>query len=81
MKKQPTTAWMWPSDHGGVNGINLDVTDHKIYWFDDAAACACGDSTAVQTFVQFKAKGSPLGKLPADVRGELLEAIALLENH
>lgn len=67
MAETKTGAWMWPTNSGGVNGVNLDGYDGEITWFDEAAACACGDSTAVQSFAQFLQQGAPLSGVPQDV--------------
>jgi len=66
-----TTAWMWANGQGGVNGANVDVEAKRIYWYDDAAACACGTSAAVQNFEQFLQDGGVFGDMPDDVAAEM----------
>ncbi|MFW5691779.1 MAG: hypothetical protein ACOCX3_00355 [Chloroflexota bacterium] len=80
MAQSINKAWMWPVSSGGVNGANIDDVDRKIHWFDDAVACACGDSAAVQSFEQFRQDGSPLGSIPGDVLEEMHHTIAQIEQ-
>lgn len=68
-------SWMWGTEDGGVNGVTIDELDRKIHWFEDAAACACGDSAAVQSFEQFEQFGAALGTIPDDILAELRESL------
>lgn len=74
MTLKPETAWMWPTPAGGVNGASIDPDTLKIIWYEDAAACACGDSSAVQDFTQFDARG-PVLSPPDDVLAEIRAAL------
>jgi len=76
MTKSPNTAWMWATDDGGVNGVTIDQIQGKVMWFEDAAACACGDSSAVQSFEQFVQKGAYLDTIPADTLAELRQSVS-----
>lgn len=69
------TSWMWGTDDGGVNGATIDPIDRVIHWFEDAAACACGDSAAVQSFEQFEQRGAALSTIPDDVLQELRDTL------
>lgn len=75
MTNSPNTAWMWATDDGGVNGATLDQIQGRVLWFADAGACACGDSSAVQSFEQFVQKGAYLDSIPADVLAEMRYAV------
>lgn len=77
--KPPQTAWMWPTDKGGVNGASLDRDAHTLTWYEDAAACACGDSSAVQDFASFAARG-PVLPVPDDVLAEIRAAVQTLST-
>ncbi|PJF29545.1 MAG: hypothetical protein CUN52_07820 [Phototrophicales bacterium] len=76
MTNPPNTAWMWATDDGGVNGATIDQIRGRVLWFEDAAACACGDSSAVQSFEQFVQKGAYLPDIPDDVLSELRQSVA-----
>lgn len=71
----PNTAWMWATDDGGVNGVTIDQIQGRIMWFEDAGACACGDSSAVQSFEQFVQKGAYLESIPDDTLSELRQSV------
>ena len=73
-----TTSWMWAADNGGVNGASVDTEQLLIHWYD-SVGCACGDSAAVQTFTQFREKGSPLGQLDTDIYQEMTATLTQLE--
>lgn len=64
------TAWMWANTDGETNGLSIDMETRLLHWFD-SIGCACGDSTAVQTPEQYRARGCPIGELPEDVQAEL----------
>lgn len=70
----PQTAWMWPTPDGGVNGASIDAESRSIIWYDDAAACACGDSSAVQDFAGFEQRG-PVLTPPDEVLAQLRAAV------
>lgn len=72
----PNTAWIWATDDGGVSGATIDQISGRVLWFEDATACACGDSSAVQTFDQFLQKGAFLSSIPDDVLFELRQSVA-----
>lgn len=72
--KTPPTAWMWPTADGGVNGASIDPDTQTLIWYEDAAACACGDSSAVQTTADFAARG-PVLHVPDDVLPEIQAAV------
>lgn len=76
----PTTSWMWANENGGVNGVNIDVDGEKIHWFDDAVACACGDSSAVQNFEHFEQSGPIFGNIPGDILEELHQSVVMLRS-
>jgi len=80
MAEKLTTSWMWGVDSGGVNGANIDIDRQQIHWFD-SVGCACGDSSAVQTFGDFREKGSPLGHLDDDIYKEMMTTLAQVERH
>lgn len=70
------TSWMWQNENGGVNGASVDDEAGYIYWYDDAAGCACGvDTGDVQSFAQFRQDGPPLMHVPEDVLAELNETL------
>ncbi|MCU0480997.1 MAG: hypothetical protein MUE54_07265 [Anaerolineae bacterium] len=71
----PNTAWMWATDDGGVNGVTIDQIQGRVMWFEDAGACACGDSSAVQSFEQFVQKGAYLDSIPDDTLSELRHSV------
>jgi hypothetical protein len=75
MMTNPNTAWLWATDDGGTNGATIDQIQGKVLWFADAGACACGDSSAVQSFEQFVQKGAYLDTIPADVLSELRQSV------
>jgi hypothetical protein len=77
---EPTTSWMWPTDDGDVNGATIDTISQRIHWFDSGLGCACGDSTAEQTYAEFRAKGPAVGTIPDDVLAEIHASIAALET-
>lgn len=78
MSEKIETAWMWATDDGGVNGVTIDTIDKKIMWFEDAAACACGDSAAVQSFEQFEQRGPALFTIPLDVETALRQSVQMI---
>lgn len=79
MSKEPTTAWMWPVNGGDVHGANIDTVKARIHWFDNGIGCACGDSTAVQSYADFREKGAPIGSIPDDINAEIMASLAALE--
>ena len=76
MTNLPNTAWMWATDDVGVNGATIDQIQGRVLWFADAGACACGDSSAVQSFEQFVQKGAYLDTIPDDVLAEMRQSVA-----
>jgi hypothetical protein len=80
MSKEPTTSWMWPTDDGDVNGATIDTIKARIHWFDNGIGCACGDSTAEQTYADFRKKGPAIGSIPGDVLAEIQTSIQVLET-
>ncbi len=75
MSASPEKVWMWPTPAGGVNGASIDPDTQKIIWYEDAAACACGETSAVQDFTGFNERG-PVLSPPADVLDEMHTSIA-----
>jgi hypothetical protein len=75
--KSPTTTWMWAAG-AGVNGVSIDAEKRRLRWYDDAVACACGDTSAEQTFEPFHLKGPANPTLPDDVLQELSAAISAI---
>ncbi len=71
----PNTAWLWATNDGGTNGATIDQIQGRVMWFADAGACACGDSSAVQSFEQFVQKGAYLDSIPSDVLSELRQSV------
>ena len=76
MTKLPNTAWMWATDDGGVNGATIDQIQGHVLWFADAGACACGDSSYVQSFQHFVERGAYLEGIPSDTLTELCQSVA-----
>ena len=67
-----TTTWMWPASNGGVRGVRLDPQWRIIEWYDDAAACACGESPyAPQSFSAFLDRGPLLPDIPDNIMAEM----------
>lgn len=71
------TAWMWATEDGEMNGMTIDTSHKRLDWFD-GIGCACGDSSAVQSYTEYQRKGSPLGELPDDVKAEIDASIGAL---
>lgn len=79
MAQRPqTTSWMW-RDGEEVNGLQLDLDDQKLLWFD-GIGCACGDSTAEQSFADFLAGGPRGFNPPEDVLSEVRAVVAAAVN-
>lgn len=71
-----TTSWIWPAG-SGVNGMTIDTERGVLDWFDNVG-CACGDSSARQTYAQFMQQGPAFGGIPVDVMDEIRETLLRL---
>jgi hypothetical protein len=76
-EKPVTTSWLWKAGEG-VNGVQIDTDDRMLEWYDDIG-CACGDSTAVQSFADFHARGPKFTSIPPEVADEVRASLAALE--
>ncbi len=77
MAKQVNTAWMWPLESGGVNGLKIDRDRGVLEWYDEIG-CACDDATTTQTYAQFREQGPAFSDAPDDVLAELDETVTTL---
>lgn len=77
MANPVNTAWMWPLDSGGVNGLKIDKDTGVLEWYDDIG-CACDDATATQTYAHFREHGPAFTDAPDDVLAELDQSIRAL---
>lgn len=76
--KPLTTSWLWPAGDG-VNGLQVDAQKKLLKWFD-AVGCACGDSTAEQSIVDFRSSGPAFPAPPEDVLAELEETLRAIDE-
>jgi hypothetical protein len=75
--KPINTAWMWPLDSGGVNGLKIDRDRGVLQWYDEIG-CACDDATATQTYADYRENGPAFSDTPDDVLSELATAVDAL---
>jgi hypothetical protein len=78
-KQNVQTAWMWPTERGGVNGAKIDVERGLIQWYDEIG-CACDDSDALQSYAHFIQHGPAFEDAPLDVVAELTAAVEQLQR-
>jgi hypothetical protein len=71
------TAWMWPTEDGGVNGVKIDTERGLIQWFDEIG-CACGDSDILQSYEHYAENGPAFPNAPEDVLAGLAAAVTVL---
>jgi len=71
-----TLSWMWRVDES-IHALKINTDRQRLEWFDEIG-CACGDSTAEQTFAEFAARGAALSGVPDDVLAELRDSLAAL---
>ena len=77
--KPINTAWMWPLDSGGVNGLKIDREHGVLQWYDEIG-CTCDDATATQTYAEFYEIGPAFTDAPDDVLDELAESVKALST-
>ena len=77
MDKPINTAWMWPLETGGVNGLKIDREHGVLQWYDEIG-CTCDDATATQTYAQFREQVPAFTDAPDDVLAELEESVKTL---
>lgn len=73
------TAWMWPLESGGVNGLKIDRERGALLWYDEIG-CACDDATVTQTYAHYLAHGPAFDDAPDDVLAELKTAVDVLST-
>lgn len=75
-----TLSWIWPSSDG-VNGVRIDPDKKLLHWYD-AVGCACDDSTADQSLIDYQRHGVPglIELPPTDVQAEIEQTLATLKN-
>lgn len=73
-----TLSWMW-RDGESINALKINTDRRRLEWFDEIG-CACGDSTAEQSFADFAAHGAKLSGVPDDVLSELRQSLNALES-
>lgn len=74
-----TTAWMWQTERGELNGLKIDKERGLLNWYD-GVGCACGDSTAAQTVAEYKKDGAAFQGVPEDILQELQASLAALNK-
>lgn len=72
---KPNSAWMWPTDSGGVNGLKIDAERETLLWYDEIG-CACDDATVTQSYAHYLEHGPAFDDTPEDVARELAGAVA-----
>ena len=75
-QKAPATSWLWKAGDG-VNGLKIDTDDGVLEWFDNFG-CACGDSTATQTYEEYFQRGPMFPTMPDDVKVEVEQSLQAL---
>lgn len=73
-----TLSWMWRAGEG-INALKIDADKRHLEWYDEVG-CACGDSSDVQTFEDFRQRGAKFSGVPDDVLAELSTSLQALEN-
>jgi hypothetical protein len=79
MDKQINTAWMWPMDSGGVNGLKIDSDHGVLQWFDEIG-CTCDEPTVTQSYAQYREQGPAFPDAPDEVLAELDAAVRTLDD-
>jgi len=68
--------WLWQDENtGGVVGVIADLDEQKLSWFDEPG-CACGDSSAIQSFTDFLNKGANYLSPPSDIVDEMCDVLS-----
>ena len=80
VRNELTTAWIWPTGSGDVNGATIDPIDGVIHWFSSGIGCACGESAIEQRYADYRQKGAPLANAPHDICAEILVSLDVLES-
>jgi len=76
--KSIETAWLWPTEDGGVWGMRLDPEDQMVRTAD-SVNCSCDEHYLEQTFEDFLRAGGPrYANAPDDVVREALDSVRQL---
>ena len=75
-QKELTTSWLWQAGDG-VNGLKIDADQGLMQWYDNFG-CACGDSTATQTYEDYFKRGPTFSSMPDDVKAEVAQSLEAL---